>query len=99
MDSFNHHVDYLQVTQHWSADSESYAGGDGLVTLLSEGWQLIRKVSEEHIWFSGNRKTNLYHLEIQKDGETRIIPVVHNPYINRIVTAEMKRLEKAAISD
>lgn len=99
MDSNNYHVDYLQVTQHWSEESEAYAGGDGLVTLLSEGWALTRKVREEDVYFGGNRHTSLYYLEIEKDGETRVIPVAHNPYINRIIKAQLKELQKAATSD
>lgn len=81
----NFHVEYMDVTQHWSAQSEEYAGADSLVTMLYRGWQMKRKVMREERQFAGMRSVYVYHITLEKDGQTMTMPVVHNPYLSRMI--------------
>lgn len=81
----NYHADYLDVTQHWNKNSESYAGGDALVTLLLNGWKLDSNVSVETKWYTGMRQGLIYHMVLVRDDEKITIPVINNPYITRLV--------------
>lgn len=83
--SNSYHDEYLDVTQHWSEKSEPYAGGDALVTLLSLGWELQQDVDVEERYFAGLRSVSVYHLYLKRDGETMHVPVLRNPYVNRIL--------------
>jgi hypothetical protein len=81
----NYHVDYMDVAQHWHAKSEPYAGGDALVTMLAQGWQMQRDVYVENREFAGMRSVSVYHITLERDGQRMTVPVVRNPYINRII--------------
>lgn len=81
----NYHVEYMDVAQHWSPDSERYGGGDGLITLMLRGWELDRTVLLEYKWFGGNRRVRVYHCSLTRAGDRIVIPVVHNPYVNRLI--------------
>ena len=81
----NYHVEYLEVTQHWHSQSEPYAGGDALVTMLTEGWRICHDVYVEDRFFAGLRSVSVYHLELERDGQRIKMPVIRNPYINRVV--------------
>jgi len=81
----NAHVSYIDVTQHWSASSEPYAGGDQLVTLMFDGWELDRTVYLEEKWIGGLRHVKVYHMTLTRNGETVHIPVLYNPYVMRLV--------------
>ena len=83
--SNSYHDEYLDVTQHWSEKSEPYAGGDALVTLLSRGWKLKKEVNVEERYFAGLRSVSVYHLNLERNGETMHLPVLRNPYVNRIL--------------
>lgn len=81
----NHHADYLDVTQHWSPTSEKYAGGDGLVTMLDRGWSLTGEAVVEEKRYAELRSNTIYHLTLVRDGEQIVMPVVHNPYVNKLL--------------
>lgn len=81
----NFHVDYIDVAQHWSPDSEKYAGGDCLVTALYSGWEMNPVVYVERKWYAGARQITVYHVELERDGEVMSMPVLNNPYINRMI--------------
>ncbi|PJF30096.1 MAG: hypothetical protein CUN52_05000 [Phototrophicales bacterium] len=78
-------MDYFDVSQHWHPESEKYAGGDALVTLLAEGWEIQREVGVEDRFFAGLRSVSVYHLTLKRGDETMKMPVIRNPYINRII--------------
>lgn len=84
-DTPNSHVEYMDVAQHWHPHSEPYAGGDALVTLLAQGWTMRRDVYVEKSEFAGLRYVSVYHIELERDGEVIKMPVVRNPYINRVI--------------
>src|SRR5690606_15045014 len=81
----NFHAEYLDVVQHWSPTSAHYAGGDALVTFLSQAWELCPEVKVEDRYFAGMRSVAVYHMELERDGETLNMPVLRNPYVNRII--------------
>ncbi|MFW5696368.1 MAG: hypothetical protein ACOCXR_01140 [Phototrophicaceae bacterium] len=81
----NYHVDYMEVVQHWHPQSEPYAGGDALMTLIAQGWQMQRDVYVEKREFAGLRSVSVYHVSLVRDGKTMKVPVVRNPYINRLL--------------
>lgn len=81
----NFHVEYMDVTQHWNDKSEKYAGADSLLTMLYNGWEMKKEVRREERWFAGSRLVYIYHVELERDGETMHMPVIHNPYISRMI--------------
>ncbi len=83
--STNFHAEYMDVTQHWSDKSAKYAGADCLLTMLYKGWQMKKKVRREELWFAGMRSIYVYYVELERDGEAMTMPVVHNPYMSRMI--------------
>ena len=83
--SSNYHVEYMDVTKHWNSESEAFAGGDALVTRLSQGWQMKREVQIEQRMLAGNRQIMIYHIELTRDGQTIRMPVLRNPYVNALL--------------
>lgn len=81
----NYHVEYMDVTQHWSDKSEKFAGADSLLTMLYDGWEMKKKVKRKEHWFAGMRAVYVYYIELERDGEKMVMPVVHNPYIGRMI--------------
>lgn len=79
----NFHVEYMDVSQHWSANSEQYAGGDCLVTALYRGWEMNPVVYLENKWYAGMRQVAVYHIELSRDGEKMVMPIIHNPWVAR----------------
>lgn len=95
----NFHMEYMDVTQHWSDKSEKYAGADSLVTLLHRGWKMNSRVKREERWFAGMRSVYVYHIELEKDGQRIVMPVIHNPYMSRMIATqniEIVPMEKQA---
>lgn len=81
----NFHKEYMDVWQHWCQDTEKYCGGDGLVTVMMQGWELHPTVQLEYKHFGGNRRVRVYHFSLFRQGEHMEMPVVHNPYVNRLI--------------
>ncbi len=81
----NFHVQYLDVSRHWATESESYAGGDSLITALQRGWEISNQVVQEQYWHAGVRCTSIYHFQLRRDGEMMTMPVLENPYITRLL--------------
>ncbi len=81
----NFHVEYMDVTQHWSEKSEQFAGADSLLTMLYKGWQMKKTARREERWFAGSRLVYIYYITLERAGETIIMPVVHNPFVNRMI--------------
>lgn len=89
----NYHVEYLDVTQHWDPASQSYAGGDALITLLSQGWVMGNHIIMEYKWFGGNRRVRVYQCTLTRDQTSVTIPIVHNPYVNRLLRQSNFKIE------
>ena len=84
-DALNSHVAYMDVVRHWSPESEAYAGGDALVTLLNRGWSIEENVFVEEYWHAGTRLVLIYHIDLARDNETLHMPVLGNPYVTRMM--------------
>ena len=82
--SSNFHVDYVDVTQHWHSKSQKYAGGDCLVTLFFNGWEIL-SVSREYHWFAGMRSVSIYYFELARGAERITMPVIHTPYVTALI--------------
>lgn len=81
----NFHVLYQDVTtQHWHPDSETYAGGDHLLTALEKGWTIEECVLVRH-WYAGMRSVKLYEFKLQRGDTKMLMPVIDNPYIGRFI--------------
>lgn len=90
----NYHMQYMDVTKHWSEKSESYAGADALITALSDGWEFRPEVEYHDHNFGGNRSIRVYNIELAREGETVVMPVIHNPYLTRMLRREQLELVK-----
>jgi hypothetical protein len=89
----NFHVEYIDSTRHWSADSAKYAGGDCLVTALSRGWMLSPVIKRETRWYAGNRFVYIYHFALSREGEDMVMPVVTNPFVEKFVSQPALELQ------
>ncbi len=85
-DASNFHFEYMDVVRHWSPNSQQYAGGDVIVTLLNNGWQIGETVRYEEYWHAGSRMVMIYHLEMVRDDEVLRVPVLSNPYVRRLIS-------------
>lgn len=85
MDITNYHAQYLDVTSQYWNPREGYAGGDHLLTALNAGWD-VAECREQPIWYTGARCVVVYHFTLSRKGETMVMPVVNNPYVDRFIT-------------
>ncbi|MBI1281751.1 MAG: hypothetical protein GC179_26735 [Anaerolineaceae bacterium] len=80
------HFAYQDIYRHWHVDSERYTGGDALNTALDEGWAINDVVGFQEIHHMGARGTVIYHFELtRREDEAVTMPVVGNPYVDRLV--------------
>ena len=84
-DSANAHFDYPAVTRHWSPHSGQLAGGDSLVTLFNQGWQLAGDICHEEMWLSGSRPVTVYHMTLTRADEALQVPVFANPFVRSLL--------------
>jgi hypothetical protein len=84
----NYHAQYMAVLQHWSEESEKFAGADALITALSDGWEFGRDVEVERYHFSGNRSIRVYNIPLKRDHDEVVMPVIDNPYLTRMLSTE-----------
>jgi hypothetical protein len=73
------------VKRHWNSESEKFAGGDAVASMMNAGWRLKAVLSREHRQLSGTRQVLIYHIELDRDGQRRQLRVVCNPYITRLL--------------
>ncbi|MGB1285503.1 MAG: hypothetical protein ACPG7F_03130 [Aggregatilineales bacterium] len=84
-DAMNYHIQYEDITfQHWNAESESFAGGDHLVTAIANGWDIEQCVQINHE-FGIARFVTIYEFSLYRNGKTVVMPVVNNPYVERFM--------------
>ncbi len=77
--------DSANIHRHWNIDSERYTGGDALVTALDEGWQVKGVIFRQECWLAGVRRISLFHVELQRSGETRKMVVIQNPFVTKML--------------
>lgn len=93
----NFHVQYMDVVQHWHNESQEYAGADCLLTALQDGWDMHTVIKKETRWYGGMRFNTVYYFELTRDGEQMVMPVIGNPFVDRII--EQPTLELLALDD
>lgn len=90
----NYHVQYQDVTtQYWHPGSEEFAGGDNLMTALYTGWNIAKCSLVKH-YYAGMRSVKVYRFHLSKGEQKMIMPVIYNPYIERLVDEEGYELEE-----
>lgn len=78
-------IEDVGIYRHWHAGSERFAGGDSLATALFLGWGLNPVVLVDTYWHFGTRQVNVYHFELLRGGESVAMPVLGNPYVDRLI--------------
>lgn len=78
-------IEDIGIFRHWHAQSQKFAGGDCLATMLFFGWTLNPLVMVDTYWHFGTRQVNVYHFELMQDGESLTMPVLGNPYVDRLI--------------
>lgn len=85
--AMNYHIQYPGIiNQHWHMRSGTYAGGDHLLTALTDGWDVEKCIQINHV-YAGNRAVTIYEFTLTCNGETMVMPVITNPYIERLVAS------------
>lgn len=84
--------DIMDIYRHWHSQSEYYAGGDALATALFKGWKPKHVVLLERHWHGGSRHINVYHFELQRGAESVAMPVLGNPYVERLIAEQGLRV-------
>lgn len=85
VDARNYHIQYPGVTnQHWHPESGKYAGGDHLMTALQDGWEIQQCIQINHT-YDGMRGVTVYEFKLERAGETMVMPVINNPYVERFL--------------
>ena len=84
------HEKYTDKPRHWNARSEAFAGGDHLLTAIRLGWEIAEPTiyAEQH-WLSGTRPVTVYHFVLSRATKTMIMPVVSNPFVERLITSTL----------
>ncbi|HEX2906873.1 MAG TPA: hypothetical protein VHO69_08440 [Phototrophicaceae bacterium] len=79
--------DIIDIYRHWHPQSQEYAGGDALATALFMGWKAKEIILMDRRWHGGGaRRVNIYHFELTRGDETLAMPVLGNPYVERVIT-------------
>jgi len=84
--------DIIDIYRHWHPQSELYAGGDALATAVFLGWKTKDVVLMERRWQGGSRRINIYHFELTLGSESMAMPVVGNPYVERLIIEQGLRV-------
>lgn len=80
------HEFYMKNPRHWCPRSEPYTGADSLLTALDQGWQVINNaVYREVVMFNHRRRTTIFYFRLYKDGHTRTMAVIRNPFVVHMV--------------
>lgn len=79
------HEYYTDTDRHWHAGSESYTGGDSLLTALRNGWQLLTLAYEQQVDLRGGRCVTVIHFQLVNGSKRMVMPVVENPFIARLL--------------
>ncbi len=72
------------LPRHWHPQSQTYASGDCLLSALDSGWR-VRQVVYCSQWKSGNRRVLVYYFGLQQQDEARMMPIIGNPFIERLL--------------
>ena len=74
-----------RIYRHWSPVSETYTGGDALVTALDEGWSVDGVIFRQEFWLAGVRRVCIFHVDLRREEETARMLVMQNPFVTKLV--------------
>lgn len=86
--SANWHTTYPVFKRHWHSGSETFAGGDALLTAVDNNWSVSDVCYMEEFWHAGTRLVTVYHFELHRGDECINMPVITTPYVRRIIRRE-----------
>jgi hypothetical protein len=78
-------IEDIAFYRHWDHLSQRFGGGDSLATAFVEGWEIHEPVAQRTYWCGGARQVCVYAFELRRGTETMFMPVVGNPYVDRLV--------------
>jgi hypothetical protein len=78
-------IEDIGIYRHWHGQSEKFAGGDCLATAIFLGWHFNPVVLVDTYWHFGTRQVHVYHFELLRDNDTMSMPVLGNPYVDRMI--------------
>ena len=79
------HSHYTDTDRHFAPKSEIYTGADSLITAQRNGWRLVNIAYEEAVQMRGGRYTSLYYFKLVRGNEKMVMPIVANPFIERML--------------
>jgi len=79
------HEHYTRTHRHWCPRSEAYTGADSLLSAQRQGWRLLGLAYQEKVMLGAGRYTNLYHFKLAREGEVVLMPVINNPFVQRLL--------------
>ncbi|MEQ8673138.1 MAG: hypothetical protein RLP44_07110 [Aggregatilineales bacterium] len=80
------HNKYWDYSRHWHPQSEPYASGEQLQQVLFDGWELDKVAFKTtHPLKTSGRLIVFYVVTVLKVGEKRHIPVLVNPFVERLL--------------
>jgi hypothetical protein len=82
----NLHYAYSHLIRHFHAHSDLYTGGDALFTALDEGWTFGDSVTYEEHWIAGAQCVVVFLFELKRGGESMTMPVITNPFVQRMLS-------------
>lgn len=87
------HNRYWESARHWHAKSEPFASGEQLQQALFNGWQLDKiAFRTEHPLKTSGRLIVFYVVMLVKDGEKQHMPVLVNPFVERLIAEKNVQL-------
>lgn len=92
-------VEDVDIYRHWDSKSEKFAGGDALATMLLLGWEFNPLVLVDTYWHFGTRQVHVFHFELLRGDEAMSMPVLGNPYIDRLIATNNLRVEEVDRSE
>jgi hypothetical protein len=86
------------MPRHWHPQSQAYAGSDCLLHALDCGWR-VGQVAHCSQCNSGNRRVLVYYFKLQRGDEALVMPVISNPYIERLLASSPLKIVVTAEAD
>ena len=78
--------------RHTNPSSEAYTGADSLISALDSGWQVEGDVTRADIWRGTGRLTTVFRFTLRLGDERRVLAVISNPYVMRLIAVERLRV-------
>jgi hypothetical protein len=88
----------ISFYRHWHAQSQTYAGGDCLVTALHLGWIIGEEVLLRERWYAGARHINVYYFELMREDTRLVMPVISNPFVEHLIITYPLQVKRLATS-